>query len=129
MIQCECGDWECYEILSERDSRAKHGAIVKYLYISVFIWFIVYMCSLNILNINLLYEWQSEREYYSLMRGRERYCSAQWLKLILRVLMILLPVNLTIALRTQMVMLHIFACWPNFCLISILFNFKSQERF
>ena len=129
MIQYESGEWECYETLWERDSRAQHGAIVKYLYISVFIWFIVYMCSLNILNINLLYEWQSEREDYSLIRGRERYCSAQWLRLLIRVIMTMLPVNLMIALRTLMVMLHVFACWPNFCLISILFNFKSQERF
>ena len=62
MIQYESGEWECYETLCERDSRAQPGAIVKYMYISVFIWFIVYRCSLNILNINLLYEWQSERE-------------------------------------------------------------------
>ena len=62
MIQFESGEWESYETLCERDSRAQHGAIVKYMYISVFIWFIVYMCSLNILNIFILVVWMTEGE-------------------------------------------------------------------
>ena len=131
MIQYESGEWECYETLCERDSRAQHGAIVKYLYISVFIWFIVYMCSLNILNINLLHEWQSEREYYSLMRGRERYCSAQWLRLLIRVVLTMLPVNLMIVLRTLMVMLHVLPVSPIFCkfVIPILCLYLDTRRY
>ena len=80
MIQYESGEWECFETLCARDSRAQHGAIVKYLYISVFIWFIVYRCSLNISNICILFVWMTEwervlfsneREYYLVMRERD----------------------------------------------------------
>ena len=72
MIRYESGEWECYEALWERDSRAQHGAIVKYLYISVFIWFIVYMCSLNVLNICQLVVWMTEWEGVLLSNERER---------------------------------------------------------
>ena len=68
MIQYESGDWESYETLCERDSRAQHGAIVKYLYISVFIWFIVYTCSLNI----SMYVWMTEWERVLFSNERER---------------------------------------------------------
>ena len=72
MIQFESGEWESYETLCERDSRAQHGAIVKYLYISVFIWFIVYMCSLNILNTCILVVGMTEWERVLLRNDSER---------------------------------------------------------